>query len=83
MLGRVQTAINTVKLVNAKNGATSRWAVRGHAVPHDGPEVLAARLRDVEALVGTKDFLWDRAVKGRQDPQRKKRVERIFTPQWD
>ena len=51
MLGRVRTTGNTVKLVSAKNGATSQWGVRGHAisVPHDGPEVLAARLPDVEA----------------------------------
>ena len=41
MLGRVRTTVNTVKLVSAKNGATSQWGVRGHAisVPHDGPEV--------------------------------------------
>ena len=64
MLGRVWTTVNTVKLVSAKNGATSQWGVRGHAisVQHDGPEVLATRLPDVEALVGTKVILWDRAV---------------------
>ena len=56
MLGRVRTTVNTVKLVSAKNRATSQWGVRGHAisVPHDGPEVWAARRPDVEALVGTK-----------------------------
>ena len=55
MLGKVRTTVNTVKLVSAKNGATSQQSVRGHAisVPHDGPEVLAAPLPDVEALVGT------------------------------
>ena len=37
MLGRVRTTVNTVKLVSAKNGATSQWGVRGHtiSVPHD------------------------------------------------
>ena len=40
MLGRVRTTVNTVKLVAAKNGATSQWGVRGHvvSVPHDEPE---------------------------------------------
>ena len=56
MLGRVRTTVSTVELVSAKNGATSQWGVQGHAisVPHDGPEVLASHLPDVEALVGTK-----------------------------
>ena len=88
MLGRVPTTANTVKLVSAKNGATSQWGVRGHAisVPHDGPEVLAARLPDVEALVGTKIiFVGPRrnAEAMRRDPHCKERVERIFRPRWD
>ena len=88
MLGRVRTTVNTVKLVSAKNGATSQWGVRGHAisVPHDGPEVLAARLPDVEALVGTKViFVGPRrdAEAMRRDQHCKERVERIFTPRWD
>ena len=55
MLGRVWTTVNTVKLVSAKNGATSQWSVRGHAidVPLHEPEVLAAHLPDVEALLDT------------------------------
>ena len=88
MLGRVRTTVNTVKLVSTKNGATSQWGVRGHAisVPHDGPEVLAARLPDVEALVGTKViFVGARrdAEAMRRDQHCKERVERIFTPRWD
>ena len=88
MLGRVRTTVNTVKLVSAKNGATSQWGVRGHAisVPHDGPEVLAARLPDVEALVGTKViFVGPRrdAEAMRRDQHCKERVERIFTPRGD
>ena len=88
MLGRVRTTVNTVKLVSAKNGATLQWGVRGHAisVPHDGPEVLAARLPDVEALVGTKViFVGPRrdAEAMRRDQHCKERVERIFTPRWD
>ena len=88
MLGRVRTTVNTVKLVSAKNGATSQWGVRGHAisVPHDGPEVLAARLPDVEALLGTKViFVGPRrdAEAMRGDQHCKERVERIFTPRWD
>ena len=88
MLGRVRMTVNTVKLVSAKNGATSQWGVRGHAisVPHDGPEVLAARLPDVEALVGTKViFVGPRrdAEAMRRDQHCKERVERIFTPRWD
>ena len=88
MLGRVRTIVNTVKLVSAKNGATSQWGVRGHAisVPHDGPEVLAARLLDVEAVVGTKViFVGPRrdAEAMRRDEHCKERVERIFTPRWD
>ena len=80
MLGRVRTTINTVKLVSAKNVATSQWGVRGHAicVPHDGPEVLAARLPDVEALVGTKViFVGPRrdAEAMRRDQHCKERVE--------
>ena len=63
MLGHVWTTRNTMKLVSAKNGATSQWGVREHAipVPHDGPKVFAARLPDVEALVRT-TFFWDRAL---------------------
>ena len=85
MLGRVRTTVNTVKLVSAKNGATSQWGVRGHAisVPHDGPEVFAACRRDVEALVGTKViFVGPRrdAEAMRRDQHCKERVERIFTP---
>ena len=88
MLGQVRTTVNTVKLVSAKNGATSQWRVRGHAIPasHDGPEVLAARLRDVEALVGTKVlFVGPRrdAEAMRRDQHRKEPVEQIFTPRWD
>ena len=80
MLGRVRTTVNTVKLVSAKNGATSQWGVRGHAisVPHDGPEVLAACLPDVEALVGTKViFVGPRrdAEAMRRDRNCKERVE--------
>ena len=72
MLGRVRTTVNTVKLVSAKNGATSQRGVRGHAisVPHDGPEVLAARLPDVEALVGTKVIF----VGPRRDAEAMRRV---------
>ena len=88
MLGRVRTTVNTVKLVSAKNGATSQWGVRGHviSVPHDGPEVLAARLPDVEALLGTKViFVGPRrdAEAMRRHQHCKERVERIFTPRWD
>ena len=88
MLGRVRTTVNTVKLVSAKNGATSQWGVRGHAisVPHDGPEVLAARLPDVEALVGAKVFLVGPRLDAeamRRDQHCKERVEGIFTPRWD
>ena len=88
VLERVRTTTNTVKLVSAKNGATSQWGVRGHAnsVPHDGPEVLAARLPDVEAFVGTKViFVGPRrdAEAMRRDQHCKERVERIFTPRWD
>ena len=85
MLGRVGTTANTVELVCAKNGATSQWGVRGHAisVPHDGPEVLAACLSDVEALVRTKViFVGPRRVAEamRRDEHCKGRVERMFTP---
>ena len=68
MLGRVRTTVNTVKLVSAKNGATSQWGVQDHAifVRHDGHEVLAARLPDVETLLGTRSSLWDHAVMRRQ-----------------
>ena len=88
MLGRVRTTVNTVKLVSAKNGAASQWGVRGHAisVPHDGPEVLAARLPDVEALVGTKVIFVGPprdAEAMRRDQHCKEQVERIFTPRWD
>ena len=88
MLGRVRTTANTLKLVSAKNGATSQRGVRGHAifVPHDGPEVLAARPPDVGALVGTKViFVGPRcdAEAMCHDQHCKERVERIFTPRWD
>ena len=84
-LGQVRTTVNTVKLVSAKNGATSQWGVQGHAisVSHDGPEVLAARVPDVEALVGTKViFVGPRgdAEAIRRDQHCKERVERILTP---
>ena len=88
MLGRVRTTVNTAKFVSAKNGATSQWGVRGHAicVPYDGPKVLAARLPDAETLVGTKViFVGPRrdAEAMRRDQHCKERVEPTFTPQWD
>ena len=88
MSGRVRTTVNTVKLVVAKNGATSQWGVRGHAisVPHDGREVLAARLPDAEALVGAKVIFAGPcrdAEAMRRDQHCKERVERIFTSRWD
>ena len=56
MLGQVWSTVNIVKVVTAKSCATSHWGARGHAisVSHDGREVLAAHLLDVEALLGTR-----------------------------
>ena len=67
VLGCMRTTVNTVELVSAKNGATSQWSIRGHAIsaPHDGPKVLDARLPDVAGLVGTKVIF----VGGREDAE--------------
>ena len=77
MLGRVRTTVNTGRLVSAKNEATLQWGIQGHAVyvPRDGPQVLAARLPNVEALVVTKVIFVGPCVDAEAMCQCKERVE--------